>query len=217
TRKEERGIDTRAPLPLNNDGQSGSINGNHFDDGPLTMQQAPRTTHMFYSDNLTTFFRRLCFTCDGSMLIAPAGIYKGSVSDQATTQEATNTAYLWARRRIGDGPAAHLPGHERPVVVAKCCPVKLEPHRSDGALEGEGPNDSESCWAELPQHRLVFALASQSAVVIYDTMLGARDSTAGPRGESRAHEYRAIGFMDGLHYASITDLAWYVVPSAAGQ
>ncbi|KAJ2776517.1 Chromatin assembly factor 1 subunit [Coemansia javaensis] len=51
--------------------------------------------------------------------------------------------------------------------------------------------DAPSAWA-AGARRMVLAVASQSEVAVYDTACGSR----------------AVGLMDGLHYAAITDMAW---------
>lgn len=67
----------------------------------------PREKHgykMYYEENLTTFFRRLCFTRDGSLLITPAGLFKrdGNLSKDAKGEESyENAVWVYTRGNFG--------------------------------------------------------------------------------------------------------------------
>lgn len=80
---------------------------------------------LYANETLTSFFRRLTFTPDGSLLLTPAGQYQ--VQHQADglrpTYEIINTVYIYTRGGINKPPIAHLPGHKKPSVAVKCSPI----------------------------------------------------------------------------------------------
>ena len=63
---------------------------------------APKTTskamRMYIDETLTSFFRRLSFLPDGSMLLTPASQIKVGIKDEK--DDFANTVYLYARGRI---------------------------------------------------------------------------------------------------------------------
>lgn len=85
-----------------------------------------RNANLYANETLTSFFRRLTFTSDGSLLLTPAGQYQSQHQNQAdakTTYDVTNTVYIYSRGGLNKGPVAHLPGHKKASVVVKCSPV----------------------------------------------------------------------------------------------
>ncbi|KAG0348946.1 hypothetical protein BG004_003429 [Podila humilis] len=102
----------------------------------------PKSFRLYHDETLTSFFRRLSFTPDGSMLLTPSGQYKAPVQKTAALKEddtsssnaavapfeleTRNTAYIYARWNFNRGPIAHLPGHKKPSVAIKCSPVLYE-------------------------------------------------------------------------------------------
>lgn len=107
-----------------------------------------------------------------------------------------NTTYLYARGRWAC-PASHLPGPTAPAVAVRFCPVPFAMRpRGDaaapptpGVAAGEGAASAGMPF-ELP-YRLVFAVASTDTLFVYDTA-----------------EATPVALVAGLHFASITDLAW---------
>ncbi|KAJ2852272.1 Chromatin assembly factor 1 subunit [Coemansia brasiliensis] len=127
---------------------------------------------LFHDDNLTSFFRRPSVSPDGRLLATAAGV-------QRQPADARNTCFIWARDRLWTEPVLRLAGHAKPIVATRWAPCMF-------AADGPG-------WISDPPHqRMMLAVASQSAVSLYDTSVSGR----------------AVGLMDGLHYAAITDLAW---------
>ncbi|KAJ8129452.1 hypothetical protein O1611_g4179 [Lasiodiplodia mahajangana] len=84
-----------------------------------------RNANLYANETLTSFFRRLTFTPDGSLLLTPAGQYQ--VQHQADglkpTFEVINTVYIYTRGGINKPPIAHLPGHKKPSVAVRCSPI----------------------------------------------------------------------------------------------
>jgi len=92
------------------------------------MGLAVKNTNIYHNQETnSSFFRRLTFSPDGSLLFTPAGQYKTShllASDPTkTTEDVTNTVYIYTRAGFNKPPIAHLPGHKKPSVVVKCSPV----------------------------------------------------------------------------------------------
>lgn len=101
----------------------------------MPMEASPRphaglgvkNASIYANDTLKSFFRRLTFTPDGSLLFTPAGQYqtqqKGSDENSKMLYEVTNTVYIYTRGGINKPPIAHLPGHKKPSVAVKCSPI----------------------------------------------------------------------------------------------
>jgi chromatin assembly factor 1 subunit B len=59
---------------------------------------------LYHDENLVSFFRRLCFSPDGALLVTPAGLNKtneGSTSDQDdSSEDCQNCAYIYPRNTL---------------------------------------------------------------------------------------------------------------------
>lgn len=95
---------------------------------PKPSSSCMKNASIYANETLTSFFRRLTFTPDGSLLLTPAGQYQ--VQHPATegarsssTYEIINTVYLYTRGGINKPPIAHLPGHKKPSVAVRCSPI----------------------------------------------------------------------------------------------
>lgn len=157
----------------------------------------PATHPLFADERVNTFFRRPTWSPDGSLLVLPAGVYKPSAEGKEL-----NTAYVYARGKWA-APIMHLPGHPKPIVVARFCPVLFE--RDDGkaasqqeqkppaaCTEGNATGSAEAAAhpLDLP-YKMVFAVATLDSVVLYDTQ-----------------SPLPLAVLGHLHYDAITDLAW---------
>lgn len=106
------------PLPavMPNSPNIGSLGG-------LGVRNAP----LYANETCTSFFRRLTFAPDGSLLFTPAGQFKmlhpTGVDTQKPTEEITNSVYIYTRAGLNKPPVAYLPGHKKPSVAVSCCPV----------------------------------------------------------------------------------------------
>ncbi|KAF8453112.1 WD40-repeat-containing domain protein, partial [Terfezia claveryi] len=201
-----------------------------------------KNTNIYFNETLTSFFRRLTFTPDGSLLLTPAGQYKTSLPASTeggkTTDEIINTVYIYTRAGLNKPPIAHLPGHKKPSVAVKCSPVLYNPRSTNAgtkhitvdtssgddaisslpppaiSTEMEPPPTNrihpqlspystnnpmvEPSVPEIPPnaafalpYRMVYAVATQDAVFIYDT-----------------HQQTPLCIVSNLHYAAFTDLTW---------
>ena len=204
-----------------------------------------RNTNMYHNETLTSFFRRLTFAPDGSLLFTPSGQYKQHhplASDHTRiSEDITNTVYIYTRAGFNKPPVAHLPGHKKASVAVRCSPIfytlrshvkptnqitidtssqaEAIPPLPEAALTsqpsfmeppplthsesmrsesnrptsspnpGEPENGSNSAFS-LP-YRMVYAVATQDAVLVYDTQ-----------------QTIPLCVVSNLHYATFTDLAW---------
>ncbi|SPO07648.1 related to chromatin assembly complex, subunit p60 [Cephalotrichum gorgonifer] len=85
-----------------------------------------RNANLYANETLTSFFRRLTFTPDGSLLLTPSGQYQSqhqTDKDSKPTYEVINTVYIYTRGGINKPPIAHLPGHKKPSVAVRCSPL----------------------------------------------------------------------------------------------
>ncbi|XP_014391123.1 PREDICTED: chromatin assembly factor 1 subunit B [Myotis brandtii] len=114
-----------------------------------------RSYRMFHDDSMKSFFRRLSFTPDGSLLLTPAGCVESG-------ENVTNTTYLFSRKNL-KRPVAHLPCPGKATLAVRCCPVYFELRPE---AETDGP--AQGPLVRLP-YRVVFAVASEDSVLFYDT------------------------------------------------
>ena len=86
-----------------------------------------KNANLYANETYTSFFRRLTFAPDGSLLFTPAGQYKTthpSAFDGAkSVDDIINTVYIYTRAGFNKPPIAHLPGHKKPSIAVKCSPV----------------------------------------------------------------------------------------------
>lgn len=71
------------------------------------LKSLTKSFRMYHDENLQSFFRRLTFTPDGSLLITPAGQYQNSILQIATEDEnkkieseTHEAAYVYARNKL---------------------------------------------------------------------------------------------------------------------
>ncbi|KAI8054364.1 WD40-repeat-containing domain protein [Syncephalis plumigaleata] len=142
-------------------------------------------TSMYENETLTSFFRRLSFTIDGSMLMTPAGLAAQTNSGCTTSTNTANdqqsnssVTFLFTRNQLQHAPVAQLPTLRKPSVATRCSPVlyRLRPN--------------ESSFIQLP-YRIVYAIASQDGVTIHDTQ-----------------QMEPLAIIANMHYATLTDLSW---------
>jgi chromatin assembly factor 1 subunit B len=215
---------------------------------PPSMSLGVKNASLYANETLTSFFRRLTFTPDGSLLLTPAGQYQTQHQAEGATKptfEVTNTVYIYTRGGINKAPIAHLPGHKKPSVVVRCSPnfytlrqsppvtkhitidtssaeepipslpeplskpspapsVMEPPPPPTTSVESTTPTgklntDVSSATSSGPKaafalpYRMVYAVATQDSVLLYDTQ-----------------QQTPICIVSNLHCATFTDLAWLV-------
>ncbi|KAF7186291.1 putative WD repeat-containing protein C26H5.03 [Pseudocercospora fuligena] len=106
------------PLPAVMPSASPSISG--------SIGLGVRNTNIYANETFTSFFRRLTFTPDGSLLFTPAGQFKTThpaADGGKNTDEIINTVYIYTRAGLNKPPVAYLPGHKKPSIAVKCSPI----------------------------------------------------------------------------------------------
>ncbi|KAJ9103190.1 hypothetical protein QFC21_002613 [Naganishia friedmannii] len=129
-----------------------------------------------------------------------------------------STVYIYSRANFARPPIAHLPGHKTTTVAIKFSPIfydlrpmtdstpvppkkiildKKNPSPIHVSIEMPPPPVPSSQTSSTPTsmfalpYRLMYAVASQDSVLLYDTQ------QAGP-----------IAIFKGLHYSAFTDVSW---------
>jgi len=134
----------------------------------------PLQAALFHDESLKTFFRRLAWSPEGSLLAVPAGVYRQHAGQ--TPQHAT---YVYARGHWGC-PLLSLPCPSKASTVVRFCPNIFKLRQQDGSSAGQGSSDGEQPAAAaaggkangvnvlgLP-YRLVLAVATMDSVLLYD-------------------------------------------------
>lgn len=141
--------------------------------------------YLYHNETLQSFFRRLTFSPDGSILITTCGIYKPN--SESGKEEIQNTVYVYTRAGLNRGPVVHLPGLRKPAIVIRFSPVRY-------SLFEKSSTDKSHHMAvnvfNLP-YRMLFAIATQDSILIYDTQ-----------------RLKCVAVVTSIHYAVITDVAW---------
>lgn len=208
-----------------------------------------KVTSLYANETFTSFFRRLTFSPDGSLLFTPAGQHKdpfpSSTEPPKAHDEVVNMTYIYTRAGLNKPPVAKLPGHKKPSLAVRCSPIyyNLRIHslptkeitidtRNEGDLSPlpepalharhpatgmeppppiNAPSPSPSATtAQSPRHvdsdqppiagpmpafdlpyRIVYAVATQDAVHVYDTQ-----------------QKHPLCVVSNLHFATFTDLSW---------
>lgn len=126
--------------------------------GPTSLPSNSKIDNLkLYGDaNSTPFFRRLCWSTDGSLLLTPAGLFEdpyasieeklaNSISNSSSgnkkkkekEKEVKNTltnslitpkptVYIYSRSNVSRPPIAHLPGHKTTSIAIRFCPILWE-------------------------------------------------------------------------------------------
>nr|XP_020645043.1 chromatin assembly factor 1 subunit B isoform X1 [Pogona vitticeps]XP_020645044.1 chromatin assembly factor 1 subunit B isoform X1 [Pogona vitticeps] len=137
-----------------------------------------KSYRMFHDDSMKSFFRRLSFTPDGSLLLAPAGCVESG-------ENVTNTTYVFSRTNL-KRPIAHLPCPGKATLAVRCCPVYFELRPTVNKEEAT----QKTGLINLP-YRLVFAVASEDSVLFYDTQ-----------------QSFPFGYVSNIHYHTLSDISW---------
>ncbi|XP_078088889.1 chromatin assembly factor 1 subunit B isoform X1 [Mustelus asterias] len=137
-----------------------------------------KTYRMFHDDGMKSFFRRLTFTPDGSLLLTPAGCVEAG-------ENVTNTTFIFSRKNL-KRPIAHLPCPAKATLAVRCCPMFFELRQQK--VEDESPKKTNVF--KLP-YRLVFAVASEDSILLYDTQ-----------------QTVPFGYISNIHYHTLSDITW---------
>ncbi|XP_018341990.1 PREDICTED: chromatin assembly factor 1 subunit B isoform X3 [Trachymyrmex septentrionalis] len=133
-----------------------------------------KLVRLFYDDTFKSFFRRLTFSIDGSLIFVPSGI----IELQETTETISNAVIVFSRKDIRE-PIMILPTLNECTIAVRCCPVYFKLRQ-----------DNPDALVSLP-YRMVFAVATQSSILLYDTQ-----------------QTSPIGVVSLIHYGRLNDLSW---------
>ncbi|GAB4818954.1 hypothetical protein N2152v2_006000 [Parachlorella kessleri] len=177
------------------------------------------TYPLFLDECIPSFFRRLSWSPDGSFLVVPAAQHKASA-----TSRTVNTAYVYARDKW-NAPLLHLPGHFKPVVAVRFCPVIFKRDQQPQPQAAAAP---AAAAAALGNDAALLSPAGDVQQPGGGMQQGAASSPAEPAALPFDLPYTmvfAVATLDSvvlystdsllplavlgqLHYDSITDLAW---------
>ncbi|GJQ82920.1 putative chromatin assembly factor 1 subunit [Trypoxylus dichotomus] len=105
----------------------------------------------FHDDTFKSYFRRITFTPDGNLIVAPAGCV-----ETEDAKKALCGTYLFTLDCLPQ-PIAVLPLQKQCSVAVRCSPILYE-------LRSEGPDPV----IDLP-YRMIIAVATESDLILYDT------------------------------------------------
>jgi chromatin assembly factor 1 subunit B len=179
SRLEDQGVSVQAPtaaIPKSVDDETAAVSGDS--------KEQPRKKYkkLYLDENFVTFFRRLSFSPDGSLVFAPTGLTVDH-HHQSERGEPENCVYIYARNRFNNnqGPIACYPGFSRPATAIRCCPKLFTLRDGIGMSSG----------IQLP-YRMLVAVATRDTVLVYDTQRS-----------------NPIIHLSNFHYSAITDLTWF--------
>lgn len=151
------------------------------DDDDKKEERGIKNKSLFHPETLQSFFRRLTFSPDGNLLVTPSGIFRYADGTE------TNTVYIFTRTNLNK-PIVHLPGMSKPAVCISFSPALYKRQSTEPGV------------FDLP-YKMIFAVATQDSVIIYDT-----------------EKLEPLAVVNNLHYSTITDMSWdgnKVIVSAA--
>lgn len=168
-------------------------------EAPLSTNGNSQSTHegriasLYHPESLQSFFRRLAFSPDGSLLLTPLGLLKEGSREEEDPGVVHHTVYVHTRASLSNPPACYLSGFDKPAIAVRFSPIlyKLD-------------LDTSELVFDLP-HKMIFAVATQNSVIVYDT-----------------EHFKPLGLLKNLHYSTITDITWssngksIVITSAEG-
>ncbi|GMH38675.1 hypothetical protein BSKO_06559 [Bryopsis sp. KO-2023] len=138
---------------------------------------------LFHDDTLTSFYRRLAWSPDGSFVVIPAGLHRPD-----PTAPPSNCAFAFARGKWSS-PVLELSGLTEAFVCVRFCPVLFRLRNDRDKENGEQGLRSET-GIRLP-YRIVFAIATLTSVILY-----------------ASEDPLPLAVFGGLHCSEVTDLAW---------
>lgn len=166
-----------------------------------------KNANIYANETFTSFFRRLTFAPDGSLLFTPAGQYKTfNASTEATksSDDVINTVYIYTRAGFNKPPIAHLPGHKKPSVAVRCSPI-FYTHRQSSkptshiTLDTSAP---EGAIPSLPEPLVSYRPPSRSSFMepppLSSTASTSMSESAGPMSPPRSVDTENGSLTSGL-------------------
>lgn len=154
-------------------------------EAPLSVNGNNQSTHegkianLYHPESLQSFFRRLAFSPDGSLLLTPLGLLKEGSREEEDPEVVHHTVYVHTRAALSNPPVCYLSGFDKPAIAVRFSPIL---YKSD--------LDTSELVFDLP-HKMIFAVATQNSVIVYDT-----------------EHFKPLGLLKNLHYSTITDITW---------
>lgn len=145
----------------------------------LAEGQTAKAGRIFYDDTLKSFCRRLCFSPDGELLIVPSGIV------EEADGKFSNATYIFTRNSLNK-PVLYLPSGNKFTLAVRCCPILFQLRNKDQRSDG---TEFQPLFS-LP-YRIVFAVATQDSIYLYDTQ-----------------QTMPIARVSNIHYTRLSDLSW---------
>jgi len=160
------------------------------EDPPASAAEEDRTIRLFHDDTFKGFFRRLTWSPDGELLLAPCGVIESEMQAKVT-----HCTYVFSRADFSR-PVLCLPSKDKYTIAVRCCPVLFQLRPLPRKKTTQRSQDNVPAWEKystlfaLP-YRVVFAVATQNAVMLYDTQ-----------------QVAPFGRVSNIHYTGLTDLSW---------
>jgi chromatin assembly factor 1 subunit B len=163
-------------------------------------KQGEKGKNLFADSTVPSFFRRPTFSPDGELIIAPTGIYRHipvpdvllgggdstSRENHAAAIKSKFCTHVFSRHNLST-PLLSLTGLDEPSVAVRCSPVLYTP-----VVTPEEVASGSAAHSLIPgDYRVVFAVVTVHAVLVYDTQ----------------HPY-PLAKVGGYHLATINDAAW---------
>lgn len=170
--------------------KASSVNkdGGGQDEEEKKKKREDQSVRLFHDDTFKGFFRRLCWSNDGELLVVPSGVVE-------TDEEKNFTHCSWVFTRLNLAkPVLCLPTKDKYTIAVKFHPKTFTLRQPSKKLTSSKPEDPE--WVKagslfaLP-YRLIYAVATQNAIMFYDTQ-----------------QATPFGRVSNIHYTGLTDLAW---------
>ena len=117
-----------------------------------------RSASLYANETFTSFFRRLTFAPDGSLLFTPAGQQKEAQSNtnesSKSTEDTNNMTYIYTRAGLNKPPVAKLPGHKKPSLAVRCSPIfynlRIAPMMTKEITIDTSSNEADADLSALP-------------------------------------------------------------------
>merc|ERR1712240_338472 len=143
---------------------------------------------LFHDDTFKGFFRRLCWSNDGELLVVPSGVVE-------TDEEKNFTHCSWVFTRLNLAkPVLCLPTKDKYTIAVKFHPKTFslrQPSKKLSSTKNEDPAWVKAGSLSALPYRLIYAVATQNAIMFYDTQ-----------------QATPFGRVSNIHYTGLTDLAW---------
>ena len=147
-----------------------------------------QSVRLFHDDTFKGFFRRLCWSNDGELLVVPSGVVE-------TDEEKNFTHCSWVFTRLNLAkPVLCLPTKDKYTIAVKFHPKTFslrQPSKKLSSTKIEDPAWVKAGSLFALPYRLIYAVATQNAIMFYDTQ-----------------QATPFGRVSNIHYTGLTDLAW---------